>query len=349
LNPLLLTFSAARGAPELRGRGLFNSQKKSRDRSEIELPEVFMSTSSRRKLSALILIILFASASLATASVQGTFQRTFQVSGPVDLEVLTRSGDIVIHSGPAGTVSVSGKIHVGDRWLEGNRQNDVNEIEKNPPIRQNGSSIRIEYVNIRNISIDYEITVPADTAVHARSGSGNQEIEGLRSKLDLETGSGDMRLRDVTGDVHVHTGSGNVEGRDVSGPLTAEAGSGDIRLDVKGSGDVRVHTGSGNIELHQVHGSMRAEAGSGDVRVDGAQKGDWDVKTGSGNVELRLPQEAAFDLGASTGSGRVVVGHPVTMTVQGDVQQEQKSVHGKVRGGGPLLTVRTGSGDVHID
>jgi len=302
----------------------------------------------RHKLSALI-IALFATASLATASVQGSFQRTFQVTGPVDLEVLTRSGDIIIHSGPAGTVSVNGKIHVGDRWLEGNRQNDVNELEKNPPVRQSGNSIHIDYVNMRNIAIDYEITAPADTAVHARSGSGNQEIEGLRSKLDLESGSGDMRLRDVTGDAHVHTGSGNIEGRDVSGPLTAEAGSGDIRVDLKGGADVRVRTGSGNIELHQVNGSMHAEAGSGDVRVDGAQKGDWDVKTGSGNVELRLPKEAAFDLSASTGSGRVVVDHPVTMTVRGDVRHEQRSVHGKVRAGGPLLTVRTGSGDVHID
>jgi hypothetical protein len=176
---------------------------------------------SRRTLS-VVIIALFATASLSAASVQGSFQRTFQVSGPVDLELLTRSGDIIVHSGAAGTVSVNGKIHVGDRWFEGSRQSDVSELEKNPPVRQSGNSIHIDYVNMRNISIDYEVTVPPDTAVRARSGSGNQEIEGLRSKLDLESGSGDMRLRDVSGDIHVHTGSGNVEGREVSGPLTAE-------------------------------------------------------------------------------------------------------------------------------
>src|SRR5207247_2540035 len=236
---------------------------------------------SRRTLSALI-IALFATASLSAASVQGSFQRTFQVSGPVDLEVLTVSGDIDVRSGPAGTVSVNGKIHVSDRWLEGNRGSDVSDLEKNPPVRQSGNSIHIDFVNMRNISIDYDITVPADTAVRARSGSGNQEIDGLRSKLDLESGSGDMRLRDVSGDIHVHTGSGNVEGREVSGPL-------------------------------------------------------------------KLPEQAAFDLGASTGSGRVVVDHPVTMTLQGDVRHEQRAVRGKVRGGGPLVTVHTGSGDVHID
>src|SRR2546427_1851886 len=122
---------------------------------------------SRRTLSALVLALV-ASTSLSAASVHGSFQRTFQVSGPVDLEVLTRSGDITVHSGPAGTVSVNGKIHVGDRWFEGNRQSDVSELEKNPPVRQSGNSIHIDYVNLRNISIDYDITVPADTAVRAQ-------------------------------------------------------------------------------------------------------------------------------------------------------------------------------------
>src|SRR5206468_4341371 len=131
---------------------------------------------SRRTLSALV-VALFATASLSAASVQGSFQRTFQVSGPVDLEVLTRSGDITVHSGPAGTASVNGKIHVSDRWFEGNRQSDVSDLEKNPPVRQSGNSIHIDFVNMRNISIDYDITVPADTAVRARSGSGNRSEE----------------------------------------------------------------------------------------------------------------------------------------------------------------------------
>jgi hypothetical protein len=37
------------------------------------------------------------------------------------------------------------------------------------------------------------------------------------------------------------------------------------------------------------------------------------------------------------------------MTIQGNVQHAQRSISGKVRGGGPMLTVHTGSGDVQID
>jgi DUF4097 and DUF4098 domain-containing protein YvlB len=306
----------------------------------IQLSAVYLSFS---------LLVLFCCTLPAGASVRGSFQRSFQVTDTVDLEVLTHSGDIKVHSGPAGTVSISGKIFVGDQWFSGDRQAQVSELEKNPPIRQTGNSIRIDYVNARNISIDYDITVPADTRLRTHSGSGDQTVEGLRSNLELESGSGDMRLNDLTGDLNVHTGSGNVEAQAVTGGFNAEAGSGDIRLNAKGNGDVRVHTGSGNIELRDVRGTVRAEAGSGEITIDGTPTGVWDVRTGSGDVRLRLPEQAAFDLGASTGSGTVTVDHPVTMTIQGNVQRAQRTISGKVRGGGPMLTVHTGSGDVQIN
>lgn len=288
-------------------------------------------------------------ATLASASVQGSFQRTYQVTGPVDLEVLTHSGDIAVHGGPDGTVSVSGKIHVGDAWFMGNRHVDVQELEKNPPIRQAGNSIRIDYVNMRNISIDYDITVPQNTRVRTRTGSGDQALESLKGNFDLESGSGDIRLRDLTGELHLHTGSGDVEGRNVSGPITARAGSGDIRLEQNAKGDVDVQTGSGNIELRGLEGGLHAEAGSGDLTVEAAKVAPWQIRTGSGNVRVHLPSDAAFNLEANTSSGSVIVDQAVTMTVQGRVQESRKSINGTVRGGGPLLAVHTGSGDVHIE
>jgi hypothetical protein len=307
-----------------------------------------MCRSTARSFAVLVSLVLAAGLN-AAASIQGSFERTFQVSGPADLEVLTRSGDITVRSGPAGNVTVRGKIHIGDRWFSGDRQAAVSEIEKNPPIRQAGDSIHIDYLNVRDISIDYEITAPADTKVRTQSGSGDQTIEGLHATLDLESGSGDMRLRDLDGEIHLHTGSGDVEAHEVSSSFTAETGSGDIRLDARGSGDVHVHTGSGNVELRGVNGGLQAETGSGDVTVAGVQTGTWEIRAHSGNVEIELPSNAAFDLDASTGSGEVVVGRPVTMIVQGRVREARHSVNGKVAGGGPRLTIHTGSGDVRIN
>jgi len=293
--------------------------------------------------------ILMASALPTYASVAGTFDRSFQVNGPVDLEVLSRSGDITVHSGPAGTASIHGKIHVGNSWFGSERKADVQEIQNNPPIRQNGNSIRIDYVNVSNISIDYEITVPENTAVHAHTGSGDQNVEGLKGNIDLESGSGDLRLARLSGEMHFQTGSGNVRGHDLSGPARAKAGSGDIDIEETGQGDVEIRTGSGNITVKGINGGFHAEAGSGDIRGDGSPKNLWSIRTGSGNVTLRVPSEAAFDVDISSSSGSVTLGHPVTTTVQGRVRESRKSVVGKVRGGGPTISVHTGSGDVQVD
>jgi DUF4097 and DUF4098 domain-containing protein YvlB len=295
-----------------------------------------------------LMVSAAAMAGSASASVQGSFERTYQVGGGVDLQVLTRSGDVTVRSGPAGSVTVRGKIHVGDRWFSGGRQPEVSEIEKNPPIQQSGNSIHIDYVNGHDISVDYEITAPADTTVTTHSGSGDQRMVGLRSNLKLESGSGDMRLEDISGEIQVHTGSGNVEAREISGPFSAEAGSGDIRADEKGKGDVRVHTGSGNVELRGVNGTLDAHSGSGDMTIQGANSGRWEVRTSSGNVDLALPSGANFDLDATAGSGSVTVDRPVTMIIQGDLRRAQHEIRGKVSGGGPELLVRTGSGDVRI-
>jgi DUF4097 and DUF4098 domain-containing protein YvlB len=304
--------------------------------------------SLRSKLGVVALSLLATSAMYASRIPQGSFEKSYQVSGPVDLEVLTHSGDITVRKGPAGTVSISGKIYVGDRWLS-NRSSDVKELEQNPPIQQSGNSIHIDYVNAKNISINYEITVPADTHVKTQSGSGDQAIEGLESNIDLTTGSGDVRLRDLKGGVKLHTGSGDVTADHLTGALEAEAGSGNIRLNEQSGGELRAHTGSGDLELREINGPLTVETGSGDVVAEGTQVGEWTLRTGSGDVQIRLQRQAAFELNATTSSGSVVVDHPLTMMVQGNIERSHKSVRGTVRGGGPLLTVHTGSGDIHIE
>ena len=186
---------------------------------------------------AIALVVLFAATITFASTPQGTFDKTLQVSGPVDLEVLTHSGDVTIRAGSSGSVSIHGKIFVGDRWLRGSRQSDVQEIAQHPPIRQDGNSVHIDYVNAHDISVDYEITVPADTVIRTHSGSGDQTIEGTRGNVDIQTGSGDVKLKDLTGEVRLQTGSGDVRAHEISGAVKGGAGSGDIEVEETGSGD----------------------------------------------------------------------------------------------------------------
>ena len=109
-----------------------------------------------------------------------------------------------------------------------------------------------------------------------------------------------------------------------------------------------MHTGSGNVVVRGISGGLRAEAGSGDITAEGRQTDAWEIRTGSGNVHVRLPNNAAFDADITTSSGTIDVNSPIEMTVQGRVQESRKQIRGKVRGGGPTLSVRTGSGDIQI-
>lgn len=303
---------------------------------------------SGRAFIAIGLVVFFTSTFVFASTPQGTFEKTLQVSGPVDLEVLTHSGDVTVRNGSSSSVVIRGKIFVSDRWLRGNRQGDVQAIQQNPPIRQEGNSIHIDYVNVRDIAIDYEITVPPDTSIRAHSGSGDQNIEGTRGNVDVQTGSGDVKLAQLTGEIRLQTGSGDVRAHDISGAIRGGAGSGDIDIEETGSGDIDMHTGSGNINVRGIQGKFHGEAGSGDITAEGSQSGEWEIRTGSGNVHVHLPGNAAFDADIATSSGTIEVNSPLEMTVQGRVQEARKQIHGKVRGGGPLLSVRTGSGDIRI-
>jgi hypothetical protein len=309
-----------------------------------------------RSVFAITLVVLFSTTVVLASTPQGTFERTLQVSGPVDLEVLTHSGDVTVRAGSSGSVVIRGKIYVSDHWhilpgieIGGNRKEDVHQIEQNPPIRQDGNRIHIDYVNVHDIAVDYEITVPEDTTIRSRSGSGDQTLEGTHGNVDVQTGSGDVKMANLTGEIRLQTGSGNIRGRGISGAIRGGAGSGDIDIEETARGDVDFHTGSGNINVRGVQGAFRGEAGSGDITVEGTQSGSWEMRTGSGNVHIRMPGNAAFDADISTSSGTIEVNSPLEMTVQGRVQETRKQIHGKVRGGGPLLSVRTGSGDIRVD
>jgi hypothetical protein len=297
---------------------------------------------------AFALVVLLASTLAVASTPQGQFEKTFPVSGPVNLEVLTRSGDITVRAGASGSVFIRGKIYVGDHWLFGNRHTDVSDIEKNPPLRQEGNSIKVHYVNAHDISINYEITVPADTTVRGRSGSGDLILEGTHGNADLESGSGNIKLRQLAGEIRLQTGSGDVEAREIAGAVRGSTGSGNMEVEETGSGDMDLRTGSGNLKVRGIHGGLRAEAGSGDITAEGTQTAGWEIRSGSGNVHVRLPANAAFDADFSTSSGSLEVNAPVTTTVQGHVET-RKAIRGQVRGGGPLLTVHTGSGDIHIE
>lgn len=317
-------------------------------------------------LSLLVLATLVCWSSLpAAASAEASFQRTLQVSGTVSIDLSTGSGSVQVRAGNSGQVLISGHVKATN-WF-GSTEQRVQAIANNPPIQQNGNDIRIGHMNdsemLHNVSISYELVVPAETRLRSHTGSGHQDVSGLNEQVEVETGSGDLKLSDIGATVRAEAGSGNIAVEQVKGEIRAKTGSGSIRamqvsggfegstgsghivLEQTASGAVRAETGSGGMELHGVRGSLEATAGSGDVSADGNPTGSWTVRTGSGGVRLKLANDAGFDLNARTSSGSISVSQPVT--VQGTINH--KEIRGKVHGGGVPVEVETGSGNIEIE
>jgi hypothetical protein len=283
------------------------------------------------------------------STVRGSFRREPAVAGPVELDVATGSGGITVRSGPPGVVRITGKIVASGRFLGGASEEEVRALEQNPPLRREGDHIRLERPSQDGVSIDYEIVVPPDTRLRAETGSGDCDVRGVHADVDVTTGSGDLVLEDIGGAVRASTGSGSVRARRVAGSFDAQTGSGDIGAVLTGPGDVRARTGSGSAEIRGVSGGLAVDTGSGDVVAEGVPRSPWQLGTSSGNVRVRLPRQVSYDVDLSTGSGDIEVGRPVATTVQGAVDGDSHHIAGRVGAGGPLIKVRTGSGDVSIE
>ncbi len=301
-----------------------------------------------RIIFASLFVFCLATSQSLFASADGQFQKDLTVSGTVDLEVGTGSGDIHVRPGASSTVHIVGHVHISN-WASSNDEEKVNRIVQNPPIEQMGTLIKIGKLDDpelrRHVSISYDITAPNNTRIAANTGSGAIDIQGFQGRLSADTGSGDVTLRDITAEVRSHTGSGHISAQNVGAPFVASTGSGDMEIALNSAGDVDVHTGSGRIEVDHANGSLRARTGSGDVRANGVPSSTWFVQTGSGAVTLKLADATNFDLEASTGSGDLHLAKPVT--VQGKLSKHE--IHGKVGNGGPKVEVHTGSGDIEID
>lgn len=163
-----------------------------------------------------------------------------------------------------------------------------------------------------------ELTLPADSRVEIRSGSGRIEVagvaelvartgsgsitvDGVSGAVLARTGSGSVSVRDLGSDAELHTSSGSVEAERVSGSLDASTGSGHVKA-LEVGGDVLARSSSGRVEVRKVGGEVRASTGSGDVLV-AAVESHVDASTSSGRVTVHgngVP--VALDMSTSSGN-----------------------------------------------
>lgn len=274
--------------------------------------------------------VLFATAALVcfAQGTEGSFERTFTVNGPVALDMNTDSGGIFVVPGPPGTVRVRGILKTNRfRFGRGDAEGRLRELEANPPITQSGNTIRVAVRDpqmLRDISMRLEIQTPPDSRLRARADSGGIDVRGIRGPVDCQTDSGGIHANDIEGEVRASADSGGIHIRRAAGPVYAQADS-------------------GGIDALEVAGPVEATVDSGGIRISQTKAASIRAQADSGGADITLASSGGYELDAHSDSGGITA---PPMTVTGTVSR--RHVSGKVRGGGPLVNVRSDSGRISI-
>lgn len=257
-----------------------------------------------------IRIALFV-ALLGLAAVPATadeWSKSYSLNGRPDLRVETSDANIRVTTGDQNTIEA--KV-ITTRYKIGEGGIHIEE-------RQTGNSVEIEvrypHHNFEwgpGHRVDIMIQMPREGHVNLRTGDGKIEVAGLKGEMDLHTGDGSVNLDSVDGKLHASTGDGHIQAYG--------------RFD-----ELELKTGDGHVDV-------RASSGS-------ALSSNWRLETGDGGVSLEVPQNLAADVDLHTNDGHIELDMPVS--AEGKLRENE--IHGKLNGGGNLLTIRTGDGSIHL-
>jgi len=277
-----------------------------------------------------------------------TFKETYKTGKTAILEVSNSSGDVTVKKG-GNEVVVVGLIKAAHSWrMDGSRAEEVAKyVKENLPVTHSGNKVTIKHIDRQDnrvVYIDYEITVPRNSQVNISTGSGDLEIKDINGPAELSTGSGDVNVFSVRNGAELSTGSGDITGEDLAGEVSARTGSGNIDLEFSDLAEVRASTGSGDIIMDHLEGSLVARTGSGDATVSGTPADEWRIGTGSGDIEVTMSNKVGYNVHLKTSSGYIETEPAISLS--GRFSRDE--IKGKIRGGGELVTLSTGSGNIHL-
>ena len=279
-----------------------------------------------------------------------TVDKTFKVDGMPRLRVQNVSGETAVRVGDDGQVRV-----IARKRVKGGSADRAKRLLENVEVRieQKGNDIFVEphlYEQERSwldlfrgkrFRVDFEITVPRETAVNAQTVSGDLDLNGTRGPARVESVSGDVNIEDVQGPMRIKSVSGDVQCTDYVGSVEGSSVSGDV--DIRGRVHAcELHTVSGDISVDlepEVGGrESRLKTISGDVEVGLLTSSCiCEYHTASGNLEVeahaRIMREGRKDRTVIIGDGqsrllvKTVSGDLTIKTASSSVAEEPVAAH----------------------
>ena len=258
----------------------------------------------------LALLIVGLGIALAPLARAEEWSKTFTITGKPDLRVETSDANIRVDTWDENKIEARVTT---ERYKIGEGGIKIYD-------HQTGDSVQLEVrfphlnfvVQVGTHRVDIEIHMPREGRVNLRTGDGHIRLGNFKGNMELESSDGHQDIDSVDGALRAHAGDGHIRA----------AG----RFDA-----LQISTGDGRIEAHALAGSTMGSS--------------WDLHAGDGSVTLQLPANFAADVDLHTGDGHITLELPVT--VEG--QLGKKNIHGKLNGGGNVLTIRTGDGSIRLE
>lgn len=239
------------------------------------------------------------------------WSKSYTISGRPDLRVDTSDADVHVSTWDQNKIDVqvtTTHYKIGDNGVH------IDE-------RQTGDTVEIDvrFPHSHGVIINWGNHHGAEIRIQ-------MPREG---RVDLHTGDGNIDLAGFKGEMQLRSGDGSVETDNVDGKLRATSGDGHIRANGRFD-ELELKTGDGRVD---------ARAATGSSLVSG-----WRLESGDGSVTLEIPENLPADVDLHTGDGHIDLDVPVTTegTLRGG------DVHGKMNGGGNLLTIHTGDGSIRL-
>ncbi len=250
----------------------------------------------------------------------GVVGRVELESGGGNIRVDDIGGDVVAETG-GGTI-------------------EVGSVQGNVNLQTGGGNIKI---------------TSAKGEIKAESGGGSVVVlSGLEGAV-LETSGGSIRVDKCSGHVKATTGGGSVDLGEIGGPAEIETGAGSIRL-ASAKGRVQAQTGGGSIQLDGAT-SVQAETSAGGIIVkllsSAGIHSNSTLETSAGDITVYLANDLAISIRAEI---EVANGHGIrsefpdihVSSEGGQWGPKTVTAEGQLNGGGPVLKVRTNSGNVYF-
>jgi DUF4097 and DUF4098 domain-containing protein YvlB len=262
----------------------------------------------------LLMVFLIAGfcALMASPARADEWSKTYTISGKPDLRVDTSDANIHVHTWDQNSIVAkvtTVRYKIGEGGIRIEEHQDGDMVEIDVRFPHHGITINFGNFNTREVNID--IHMPRE------------------GRVDLHTGDGSIELADLKGEMQLHTGDGAVETEGVDGKLRALTGDGHIR--VYGRFDeLDLKTGDGRLEARALSGSVVATS--------------WRLESGDGSVTLEVPDGLAADVDLHTGDGHIDLDMPIAT----EGKFRANDLHGKLNGGGNLLTIHTGDGSIRL-